>query len=76
MQGVIISFDPTNAIGTIMVDTPDRSKYPLAQGSLDSSIFKTVRQGQRVNFDLNDENHAVNIRIGSEVDMGISTARV
>jgi len=59
-----------------MVDTPDRSKYPLAQGSMDSSIFKMLRQGQRVNFDLNDDNCAINVRIGSEVDMGISTARV
>jgi len=76
MQGVIISFDPTNKIGAIMVDTPDRSRYPLAQGAMDNSIFKTLRQGQRVNFDLNDEKHAINVRIGSEVDMGISTARV
>ncbi|HQZ14720.1 MAG TPA: hypothetical protein PLT55_02650 [Acidimicrobiia bacterium] len=76
MQGVIISFDPTNEIGSIMVDSPDRSKYPLAAGTLDNSIFKMLRQGQRVNFELNEEKHAINVRIGSEIDMGISTARV
>ena len=76
MQGVIISFDPTNEIGAIMVDTPDRTKYPLAQGVMENSIFKMLRQGQRVNFDLDDNNHAIEVRIGSEIDMGISTARV
>lgn len=75
MQGVIISFDPTNEIGTVLTDT-DRQTYPLAPGAMDSSIFKTLRQGQRVNFEVNEDGQAINIRIGSEVDMGISTARV
>lgn len=76
MQGVIISFDPSTEIGSIMTDTPDRGQYPLAPGALDKSLFTMLRQGQRVNFEINDDKQAINVRIGSEVDMGISTARV
>lgn len=76
MQGVIVSFDPTNNVGTVMVDTPDREIYALHSQALEDSIFANLRQGQRVNFDLDEESLAINLRIGSEVDMGISTARV
>ncbi len=76
MQGVIVSFDPTTEIGSIMTDTPDRAQYPLAPKVMENSIFTVLRQGQRVNFDLDEKERAINVRIGSEVDMGISTARV
>lgn len=76
MQGVIVSFDPSNEIGSVLSDKADRGQYPLAPGALDKSLFAMLRQGQRVNFELDDENRAINVRIGSEIDMGISTARV
>ncbi|HMS24300.1 MAG TPA: hypothetical protein PKB15_01195 [Acidimicrobiia bacterium] len=76
MQGVIVSFDPTTEIGSIMTDTVDRAQYPLAPDVMKNSIFTVLRQGQRVNFDLDEKERAINVRIGSEVDMGISTARV
>ena len=76
MQGVVVSFDPSNHVGIVMVDTPDRTQYPLGPSAVDDSLFAMVRQGQRVNFDIDEKNRAVNLRIGSEVDMGISTARV
>lgn len=87
MQGVILSFDPKTNTGLIMRDTPDRTVYQLGPDALSKSLFTTLRQGQRVNFDVegsNEENSstskgtnlATNVRLGSEVDMGISTARV
>ena len=87
MQGVILSFDPKTNTGLIITDTPDRTVYQISPDALSSSLFTTLRQGQRINFDIlettddeADENSdvklATNVRLGSEVDMGISTARV
>jgi hypothetical protein len=33
-----------------------------------------LRQGQRVIFDLDDAGHATHLHLGSEVDMGSTTA--
>jgi hypothetical protein len=75
MQGVIVSFDPSTDSGVIMCDTADRTQYAFGKAALTDSLFTMLRQGQRINFDVeNDEVN--NIRIGSEGDMGISTARV
>jgi CspA family cold shock protein len=52
-----------------MCDT-DLADYDLAADALDGSIFRMVRQGQRVVFDLDAGGLAVRIRLGSEVDMG------
>ncbi|MBP9115780.1 MAG: cold shock domain-containing protein [Acidimicrobiia bacterium] len=86
MQGVILSFDPKTNTGLIMRDTVDRTVYQMAPNALNESLFTTLRQGQRVNFDIlenksenedSDSNQfATNVRLGSEIDMGISTARV
>jgi hypothetical protein len=35
-----------------------------------------LRQGQRIVFDLDDNGRAVNVRTGSEVDLGIPTAEI
>ena len=65
-----------------MRDTKDRTVYQIAKDALSKSLFTTLRQGQRVIFDILDsdestnEELATNIRLGSEVDMGISTVRV
>jgi CspA family cold shock protein len=69
VQGVIKSYDPGTRIGTVVRDT-DRSEYDLAQDALTGSVFRMLRQGQRVVFDLDDRGLATRLRLGSEVDMG------
>ena len=69
MQGVIKSYDPGTGEGVLVRDT-DRSEYDLAPDALTGSIFRMVRQGQRVVFDLDGQNRATRLRLGSEVDMG------
>ncbi len=69
MQGVIKSYDPGTKEGIVVRDT-DRSEYELAPGALDGSIFRMLRQGQRVVFDLDGEGRAARVRLGSEIDMG------
>lgn len=74
MQGVIRSFDPQNGEGTVLRDT-DRSEYALAADALEGSLFVNLRQGQRVIFELDDAGHAINIRTGAELDMGLPNAK-
>lgn len=69
MQGVIKSYDPGTRDGIVVRDT-DLSEVDLAPDALDGSIFRMLRQGQRVVFDLDGEGRATHLRLGSEVDMG------
>ncbi|MEI8391964.1 MAG: hypothetical protein WCG40_05620 [Actinomycetes bacterium] len=69
MQGVIKAFDPGSGTGLILRDT-DLSEYELAADALEGSIFRMLRPGQRIVFDLNSEGLATRLRLGSEVDMG------
>jgi CspA family cold shock protein len=69
MQGVIKSYDPGTGEGLLVRDT-DRMEYDLAPDALEGSIFRLLRQGQRVIFDLDPEQRATRLRLGSEVDMG------
>ena len=69
MQGVIKSYDPGTGEGVIVRDT-DRSEYARAVDALVGSVFRMLRQGQRVIFDLDDKGRATGLRLGSEVDMG------
>lgn len=69
MQGVIKSYDPGTGEGILVRDT-DRTEYDLAADALEGSIFRLLRQGQRVIFDLDVEQRATHLRLGSEVDMG------
>jgi len=69
MQGVVKSYDPGTAEGTVMRDT-DRSEYVLAPDALEGSVFRMLRQGQRVIFDVDAAGRATKLRLGSEVDMG------
>ena len=69
MQGVVKSYDPGTGAGTVLCDT-DLSEYDLAAGALTGSVFRMLRQGQRVIFDLDDAGRATGLRLGSEVDMG------
>ena len=69
MQGVVKTFDPRTNDGIIVGDT-DLSEYEIARDALDGSIFRMLRQGQRVNFTLDAAGRASKLRIGSERDMG------
>jgi CspA family cold shock protein len=68
MQGVIKAYDPGTGEGVVITDT-DRSEYDLAGDALVGSIFRMLRQGQRVIFDLDPSGEATHLRLGSEVDM-------
>jgi CspA family cold shock protein len=72
---VIRSYDPQTREGVVVRDT-DRAEFTLALDALDHSIFRMLRQGQRVVFDLDDSGLATKVRIGAEVDMGLPTAEV
>ncbi len=69
MQGVIKSYDPATGDGVVVRDT-DLSEHDLAADALVGSVFRMLRQGQRVVFDLDDNGQASRLRLGSEVDMG------
>lgn len=68
MQGVIKSYDPGTGDGVILTDT-DFSEIDLASGALVGSVFRMLRQGQRVVFDVDSDGRAYGLRLGSEVDM-------
>lgn len=68
MQGVIKAYDPSSGDGVVIRDT-DMSEYNIATDALEGSIFRMLRQGQRVLFSLNTAGHATKIRLGSERDM-------
>ena len=68
MQCVVKAYDPASGDGVIMCDT-DMNDYELAPNALDGSIFRMLRQGQRVVFQLNDKKQAAQISMGSESDM-------
>jgi cold shock CspA family protein len=69
MQGVVKSYDPGTGDGMVLRDT-DLSEYDLAANALQGSVFRMLRPGQRVVFDLDDAGLATRLRLGSEVDMG------
>ena len=75
MQGVVKTFDPLTGEGVVVRDT-DRSEFVLAAGALEGSLFRMLRQGQRVNFEVDSEGRAGTIRAGSEPDMGLPTAQI
>jgi CspA family cold shock protein len=68
MQGVIKAYDPATGDGLVMSDT-DFNDYELAADAIAGSVFRMLRQGQRVVFDLDDAGMATRLRLGSEVDM-------
>ena len=69
MQGVIKAFDPSNGDGIVVSDT-DLSEYNLAPNALEGSIFRMLRQGQRVVFVLDASGRATSLSLGSESHMG------
>ena len=75
MQGVVRMYDPQTGEGVVMRDT-DRAELVLAADALAGSLFRMLRQGQRVNFELDADGRVTRVRIGSERDMGLPTAQV
>lgn len=73
MQGVVKSYDPVTRDGVVVTDTADMAEYDLDADALTGSVFRMLRPGQRVVFDVNNESKATAVRLGSEVDMGTPT---
>ena len=68
MQGVVKVYDPKTGVGVIIRDD-DLSEVYLRPGSLDGSMFRMLRMGQRIIFDLDDEegrSFARDLRFGSD----------
>ena len=65
-QGVVKSYDPNSGNGIVVLDN-DKSEVYLKAGSLKGSIFRTLRQGQRINIDIVEEE---DIKIISNVKIG------
>ena len=68
VQGVIKSYDPVTGDG-VLVNEADLADVDLADDALDGSVFRMLRQGQRVQFALDGDGRATRLRLGSEVDM-------
>ena len=69
MQGIVKAYDPGSGDGVVISDT-DLREYNLAPNALDGSIFRMLRQGQRVVFRLDADGRATALSLGSETDMG------
>ena len=67
-QGVVKTYDPVTGVGIVVRDT-DRSEVFLRPGSLKGSVFRTLRQGQRIIFDAVEEEGRIfvsSIRLGQD----------
>jgi CspA family cold shock protein len=68
MQGVVKVYDPQTGIGVILRDDGE-GEVLLRPGSLDGSVFRTLRQGQRIVFDTEEDGErrfALRLRFGSD----------
>jgi len=75
MQGTVKMFDPATHEGIVVRDAY-REELVLAANALEGSIFRMLRQGQRVVFDLDADGRATHVRTGAEPDMGLPTAQI
>ncbi len=67
MQGVVKVYDPITGAGLILLD--DRTEVQLRPGSLEGSMFRMLRQGQRILFEVDEEDgerYARELRFGSD----------
>lgn len=67
-QGVVKTYDPVTGVG-IVVREPDRSEVYLRPGSLKGSVFRTLRQGQRIIFEAVEDDGNIfvsRIRLGQD----------
>ncbi len=68
IQGVVKVYDPVTGAGIIVRDD-DRSEVYLRPGSLKGSVFRTLRQGQRLLFDTDESEgrlFASSLRMGQD----------
>ena len=68
MQGVVQAYDPDTGHGVVLAE-PERTLVYLRPGSLTGSIFRALRQGQRIVFDVADDDgrpYAGQVRVGSD----------
>lgn len=68
MQGVVESYDPATRRGVVLAE-PDRTPVALGPGSLAGSIFRSLSPGQRIIFEVAQEDGApcaVRVRVGSD----------
>ena len=68
MQGFVKVYDSKSGVGVIMRDD-DRSEVYLRPGSLDGSMFRMPRQGQRVIFEADEDDgrlYARDLRFGAD----------
>jgi len=75
MQGVVKMYDPATREGIVVRDT-DREEVVLAPDALQQSLFRMLRQGQRVVFDLDGQGRATRVRTGAEPDLGLPSAEI
>ena len=68
MQGVVQSYDPASGDG-VVIDDVSLEEYDLSPTALDGSVFRMLRQGQRVLFEIDEKGFASQISLGSEADM-------
>ncbi|MDX1468170.1 MAG: cold-shock protein [Acidimicrobiia bacterium] len=67
-QGVVKAYDPVTGAGIVVRDI-DRSEVYLRAGSLKGSVFRTLRQGQRIIFETvteDDRDFVSEIRLGQD----------
>ena len=65
-QAIVKSYDPNSGSGIVLLDT-DKTEVYIQPGSLKDSIFITLRQGQRINFEIEnvEDNQVIkNVKIG------------
>ena len=67
-QGVVKTYDPTTGYGVVVPDEGGAEVF-LRPGSLKGSIFRMLRQGQRIIYDVSvadGRDYAGNIRVGQD----------
>lgn len=68
MQGVVQAYDPATGCGVVLAE-PDRSPVALRPGALQGSIFRLLVPGQRIVFEVVEEDGercATRVRVGSD----------
>jgi cold shock CspA family protein len=68
-QGVVKTYDPVTGVGIVVRDT-DRAEIFLQPGSLAGSVLRSLRQGQRIVFEVSEDEGlpvATKVRLGQDI---------
>lgn len=68
MQGFVKTYDAGTQTGVVVLDPGPGEAY-LRPGSLEGSMFRFLRQGQRINFDVvddGDQQFVANVKVGHD----------